>query len=136
MLKIYSKAKPNLLLHIVNRGEDITGRTEVIDPDQFLQLATLRMPIGKTFKPHQHIWKPSPKDTCIAQESWVVIQGTVKVSFYDTDGILLCEEVLRRGDASITLQGGHTYEILENDTVVYEFKTGPYQGQELDKVFI
>lgn len=136
MLKIYSKVNPDVLLHIVNRGEDINGRTDIISEDQFLQLATLRLPIGTTFRPHQHVWKPTPKETCIAQESWVVIQGTVKVTFYDTDGTMLCEETLRRGDASVTLQGGHTYEIMENDTVVYEYKTGPYQGQDLDKAFI
>ncbi len=136
MLKIYSRVNPDVLLHIINRGEDISGRTEVIAEDQFLQLATLRLPRGQTFRPHQHIWKPSPRDTCIAQESWVVIQGSVKVSLYDTDGEFLMDDVLRRGDASITLQGGHTYEILEDDTVVYEYKTGPYQGQDLDKAFI
>jgi hypothetical protein len=26
--------------------------------------------------------------------------------------------------------------ILENDTLVYEYKTGPYEGQALDKTFI
>ena len=36
----------------------------------------------------------------------------------------------------MTFQGGHTYEILEDDTIVYEYKTGPYKGQENDKVFI
>jgi len=43
---------------------------------------------------------------------------------------------LRPGDASFTLYGGHTYEILEDDTIVYEYKTGPYEGQKLDKTFI
>lgn len=136
MLKIYSRSSPDTLLHIINRGEDIVGRTDVIPGDQFLQLATLRMPIGKTFRPHQHVWKPVSHSECVAQESWVVVQGTVRVMFYDLDGTFLCDEILRRGDASITLQGGHNYEILENDTVVYEYKTGPYQGQELDKKFI
>ena len=37
---------------------------------------------------------------------------------------------------SFTLQGGHNYLILEDDTLVYEFKTGPYEGQEFDKKFI
>ena len=40
------------------------------------------------------------------------------------------------GDASFTLEGGHTYEILEDDTLVYEYKTGPYEGQKLDKTFL
>ena len=56
---------------------------------------------------------------------------------YDIDNTtVLATPTLEPGDASFTLQGGHTYEILEDDTVVYEYKTGPYEGQELDKRFI
>ena len=36
----------------------------------------------------------------------------------------------------MTFEGGHNYEALENNTVVYEYKTGPYTGIENDKVFI
>ena len=50
--------------------------------------------------------------------------------------ILLATPILKQGDASFTLYGGHTYEILENDTLVYEYKTGPYEGQRLDKEMI
>jgi len=99
-------------------------------------LATLRMNSGHTFRAHQHIWKPTPVDQIIAQESWVVISGRVQVMFYDTDGALLETVVLNPGDASMTFQGGHNYLILKDDTVVYEYKTGPYQGQALDKVFL
>jgi len=44
--------------------------------------------------------------------------------------------VLYVGDASFTLGGGHNYLILEEGTIVYEYKTGPYEGQLMDKVFI
>ena len=30
----------------------------------------------------------------------------------------------------------HTYEILEDNTLVYEYKTGPYLGIKKDKEFI
>jgi cupin fold WbuC family metalloprotein len=136
MKKIYSRADPDKLLHLVHRMSEIAGRTEVAPEDQFLQLATLRMEKGQTFRPHQHIWKPSPRAECIAQESWVVIQGRVRVFFYDTNGELLVTEDIGPGDCSMTFEGGHTYEILEEDTVVYEYKTGPYQGLALDKVFL
>ena len=46
------------------------------------------------------------------------------------------DEVIKKGDCSMTFEGGHTYEILEDDTIVYEYKTGPYFGQILDKEFI
>ena len=55
---------------------------------------------------------------------------------YDLDDTILATPTLKQGDASFTLYGGHTYEILEDDTLVYEFKTGPYEGQILDKEFI
>ena len=46
------------------------------------------------------------------------------------------EPILEQGDASFTLEGGHNYQILEDNTLVYEYKTGPYEGQKLDKVFL
>ena len=136
MIRIYSKVDPKVLCHMVLRNEEIVEeRTDIIDANNFLQLSTLNMPKGKTFRPHKHIWKPGEKE-CIAQESWVVIQGKVKVFFFDTDGESLQEELLHPGDSSITLQGGHTYLSMEDETKVYEFKTGPYKGQKLDKVFL
>ena len=136
MIRIYSKVDPKVLCHMVLRNEEIVEeRTDIIDADNFLQLSTLNMPKGKTFRPHKHIWKPGEKE-CIAQESWVVIQGKVKVFFFDTDGKSLQEELLHPGDSSITLQGGHTYLSMEDNTKVYEYKTGPYKGQKLDKVFL
>ena len=136
MKKIYSKVEPNKLLHIVVRKDDLVkGRTEVVSEEHFIQCALLNMEKDKTFKPHKHIWKNRTRDV-IAQESWVVIQGKVKCTFFDIDDNIIEEPILEPGDASFTLEGGHTYTILEDDTLVYEYKTGPYEGQELDKVFI
>ena len=136
MIKIYSKMDPNVLCHMVLRKKEIVEeRTDIISAQNFLQLSTLNMPKGKTFRPHKHIWKPGEKEV-IAQESWVVIEGMVKVSFFDTDGKSLEDIILHPGDSSITLQGGHTYLSMRDNTKVYEFKTGPYKGQKLDKVFL
>lgn len=136
MIKIYSKCEPNKLLHLINRFDEIDGRTDIAPEEQFIQAATIKFPVGgKKFRTHQHIWKPSPSKTVIAQESWVVIRGSVKVFMYDTDRTLLKEDVIRKGDCSMTFEGGHTYEILEDDTIVYEYKTGPYMGVENDKFF-
>jgi len=136
MNKIYSKKDPNKLLHLVNRFEEITDRTDIADNKEFLQLATLKMAKGKTFRPHKHIWKHTSRPTIIAQESWVVIKGSVLCWFYDIDGTFLEKVIINSGDCSMTFEGGHTYTILEDDTVVYEYKTGPYTGQVEDKVFI
>ena len=136
MEKIYSKIKPNKLLHIINRLSDIDGRTEIVPENNFIQCATLKMEKGKTFPPHKHKTKDRRYHNQIAQESWVVIQGSVKCIFYDIDDNIIATPILKAGDASYTLYGGHTYEILEENTIVYEYKTGPYEGQKLDKTFI
>ena len=120
---IYSKIEPDRLLHIIHKS------------DEFIQLSAMNMKRGHTFKPHQHIWKDG-EDKVIAQESWVVINGSVECHFYDTDGTLLKKPILHKGDCSVTLGGGHTYLILEDDTLVYEYKTGPYKGSKGDKVFL
>ena len=136
MVKIYSKVEPDKLLHIVVKKEDLKpGRIEVVSEEHFIQCALLNMKEGKTFKPHKHIWKNRKRDV-IAQESWVVIQGKVKCTFFDIDDNIITEPILESGDASFTLEGGHTYTIIEDDTLVYEYKTGPYEGQKLDKVFL
>tara|TARA_B100000287_G_C20552740_1_gene749168 strand:+ start:377 stop:802 length:426 start_codon:yes stop_codon:yes gene_type:complete len=136
MEKIYSKQDPTKLLHIINRLAEIQGRNDIVPEENFIQCATLRMPKDKTFPPHKHITKERHYNNQIAQESWVVIKGRVKCKFYDLDDTLIAEPILGPGDASFTLYGGHTYEILEEDTIVYEYKTGPYEGQKLDKIFL
>jgi hypothetical protein len=134
MEKIYSKIDCSILLHLIYRLNDFDGRQDIAPEREFLQLASLKMHKGTTFKPHKHI--EFIKTTNIAQESWVVIKGAVKCKFYDLNDILLCEPILYPGDCSMTFRGGHNYEILIEDTFVYEYKTGPYLGQESDKVFI
>ena len=136
MEKIYSKVEPETLLHMVVRKSDMQpGRQDIVPEENFIQCSILNMEEGKTFKPHKHIWKERTRNV-IAQESWIVIQGRVKCVFYDLDDTIIAEPILGVGDASFTLQGGHNYVILEDDTLVYEYKTGPYEGQVLDKTFI
>jgi hypothetical protein len=134
MEKFFSKVEPDKLLHLVYRLDDITERTNIAPDEEFLQLASLKMKKGQTFHAHKHIILE--KTTNIAQESWVVIQGSVKCFFYDLDDKLIAEPILNSGDCSMTFRGGHNYLILEDNTIVYEYKTGPYFGQELDKIFL
>ena len=144
MKKIFSKIHPTVLLHIVNktsdpemeklRSEMSGGRIDVAPEDEFLQVAALQMNAGKTFKPHKHI--VHEKVTNIAQESWVVLSGSVRAILYDLDDSIISEETLNAGDLSMTFRGGHNYIATAPNTFVYEFKTGPYLGQALDKTFI
>ena len=135
MKRIYSKIEKEKLLHIILRKEDVLyERTNIVEDKEYLQLAAMKLQKGKTFAPHKHVY--CEKITTIAQESWVVIAGKVKVILYDLNDKPMATEILNPGDCSITLYGGHNYEILEDDTIVYEYKTGPYLGLRQDKKII
>ena len=136
MLKIYSNIMDNKLLHMIYYKDDLeTKREDVAPEEQFIQVSALQLEEGSTFRPHKHIWKEAPEPEVIAQESWCIMKGRVKAHFYDLDDSLIGEYELNEGDISLTFEGGHTYTILE-DARVFEYKTGPYQGVEKDKVFL
>jgi len=139
MEKIYSKINTGLLLHIVWRVEDfylmLEDRTNIIDPDNFIQCSALNLEQGTTFKPHSHnIHFVSENKK--AQESWHVLYGQVECTFYDIDNTIISTIVLNVGDTSFTLHGGHNYNILSQKALVLEYKTGKYLGQQTDKTFI
>ena len=136
MLKIYSDIMHDKLLHMIYYKDDLeTKREDVAPEEQFIQVSALQLEEGSTFRPHKHIWKEAPEPEVIAQESWCIMKGRVKAHFYDLDDSLIGEYELNEGDISLTFEGGHTYTIFE-DAKVYEYKTGPYQGVEKDKVFL
>jgi hypothetical protein len=132
--KIFSKIEPKVLLHLIYRLSEVDGRTNIAPEEEFLQVASIQLHRGQTFKAHKHIFVE--KKTTIAQESWLVIKGSVKCIFYDLDDTIIAEPILNPGDLSVTFRGGHNYYILEEETIVYEYKTGPYLGIEMDKKFL
>jgi len=135
MKKIYSKIDRSNLLHMVFRKNEISrNRTDISPSEELLQVSAFIIDKGKTFRPHKHIEKHVLHT--ITQESWIVFSGKVKVFHYDLDDKLINEDILESGDITITFHGGHTYESLEDNTYVFEVKTGPYYGQSKDKVFI
>tara|TARA_B100001093_G_C26173613_1_gene736805 strand:+ start:167 stop:583 length:417 start_codon:yes stop_codon:yes gene_type:complete len=138
MEKYYSKINTNKLLHIVNRLSNINDkqRINIVPEDNFIQCSLLKLENNKTFSPHKHITKSRNYDNQISQESWLVLEGKIECTFYDIDDTILATTILKKGDASFTLYGGHTFKVLQEDTIIYEYKTGPYEGQQLDKVLI
>ena len=138
MEKYYSKINTNKLLHIVNRLSNINDkqRINIVPEDNFIQCSLLKLENNKTFSPHKHITKSRNYDNQISQESWLVLEGKIECTFYDIVDTILATTILKKGDASFTLYGGHTFKVLQEDTIIYEYKTGPYEGQQLDKVLI
>jgi len=135
MIHVHSAVDPSMLLLVINRKEDISvDRVDLSPGDQYLQCATKQLSKGTTFAPHKH--NELIRTTDITQEAWVFLKGRVAARFWDVDDKLIYETELREGDAAIVFRGGHSFEVLEDNTVLYEFKTGPYFGVEKDKTYI
>jgi mannose-6-phosphate isomerase-like protein (cupin superfamily) len=135
MKKIYSKVVEDCLLLTLNRREDIsTSRTDLSPAEEYLQCATKTLTKGIKFRPHRH--NRLIRKTDITQEAWIFLSGRVRAKFYDLDDSIILDTELGAGDCVIVFKAGHGFEVLEDDTVLYEFKTGPYEGVELDKTFI
>lgn len=135
MEKIYSKIKPRVLLHLINRKEDITSKRLDLSPEgEFLQVSCFS--VGKEKKPNPHKHIEQIRTTDMTQESWLIVNGSIKIILYDLDDKIIREEILKSGDCLITFRGGHDFTVLEENTKIYEYKTGPYQGKEKDYVSI
>lgn len=136
MNKIFSNKEPDKLLHIVYNINQIDDRIDLISEENFLQCSVVRKNAGDKFKAHKHIVKSIDFREQIAQESWFVYKGKIRVYHYDIDDTLINIQELCEGEINITLFGAHTFEVLDNNTIILEQKNGPYYGQSLDKEFI
>tara|TARA_A100001388_G_C28630538_1_gene432031 strand:- start:267 stop:695 length:429 start_codon:yes stop_codon:yes gene_type:complete len=136
LYSIYSKIEKELILHQFYKPEaiDFSKRTNISPVNESLQVSHLTLEENQTFKPHKHILYE--RSMPMAQESWVVISGEVEVIYYDIDDKVIELKTLSPGDVTITYRGGHNYRALKSNTIVYEFKTGPYLGIDKDKVHI
>ena len=133
MKKIYSKVEPEKLLAIYNSTNEI-GRNDLTDAKEILQVAVIHEN-KKMYRAHVHI--PKKVDYFgVTQESMVVIKGQLRCYIYDLNDSIISILDLSQGECVINLAGGHNFEVMENDTLFYEFKTGPYNGQSQDKIFI
>jgi len=137
MEKIYSVSSPGVLNHMIFRREDLeslkVGRVDLSEYSEFLQLAAMRIPNQTSFAAHTHLDRVPSFDSLRAQESWIVVAGIVQVDYYDGDDLFQESFKLHPGDVSITFYGGHGYSISDGESLVYEIKSGPYEGREKDK---
>ena len=135
MQKIYSKVDKDILLLTLIRKDNITNdRIDLSPEEETLQVAVKSLKKGTSFKPHKH--NKIRRVTDVTQESWVFLSGRVKAQFYDIDDKIILETEMSAGDCVVVFKAGHSFKVLEDNTIIYEFKNGPYYGVEADKTFI
>ena len=123
------------LCHLVFRPSNNSGRVDLTESANLLQVASIAPEDGASFRPHYHIPKPVESSEVPTMESWVILRGEVTVRYYDESQVLLESIRLRQGDITLTFRGGHGYSDAF-DLVAVEFKSGPYLGQLADKKFL
>jgi len=137
MIKVYSKTDPTLLLHIIVRPNDFNKTfVEITEPDSFLQSLGIRLDEGESRRAHRHLMMNDDTGGRMQQEAWVVLNGVIRCDLYDIDGSHLSSHVIQEKSALITLYGAHGLEVLEDNTMILEFKLGKYKGNINDKVYI
>jgi hypothetical protein len=135
MRREYSHIDPNKLLYTIIKLEDINNYRLDAGPDEeYLQLSARKLKKGVIVPAHKHL--PIKRTTKITQEVWVIFSGFIKGTFYDIDNTELETIELKGGDCIILFRGGHKLEVIDEDTIFYEIKTGPYYGKEIDKEYI
>ena len=132
---VYSKVEPQVLLAIINRKQDcLEKRKDLCPPEECLQVSVKNLNPDNKFKPHRH--NVLERTTHSTQEAWVVISGQINAKVWDINDEIAYQSVINPGDCLVALRGGHCFEVLENNTVLYEFKNGPYHGIDKDKTDI
>ena len=132
MKKIYSKVEPDKLISSVITMDEIGSyRTDISPNTEFLQVSARNLNGDVFVKAHKH--KPVLRETTITQEAWIIIKGKIKAMIYDIDKNFLEEVFITDGGCIVLYNGGHSLTSLEENTIFYEIKTGPYYGYENDK---
>lgn len=120
------------LLAIIYRDSDWSPGLNFCTPDElFVQAGCWYYPAGKKLAAHRH--KVYERIATKTQEVAYVKRGRMKVLVYNDDKELVGEYELSAGDFAVLPNGGHGYEILEDDTQVLEVKNGPFIDVSTDK---
>lgn len=131
-MKIFSKIHPQILVASCVLNKDISDyRNDLSPAEEFLQVSARNLKLGIKVNAHKH--NPQHRKADLTQEAWIIISGKLKAVLYDLDDSFLAEITMGAGDCIVLFRGGHSLEVLEDDTKFYEFKNGPYNGIESDK---
>lgn len=99
------------------------GITFFTKPNLNQQVAYMNHAKGHKIIPHHH--KKTLRRINKMSEVLIILDGKMKVNFYDKRNKLFKFVVLKKSDIIILLNGGHGFEILKNCKFI-EVKQGPF----------
>lgn len=111
-------------------------RRRIIQPlhktsDALLHRMLNAMQPGSYIQPHRHLFPPKA-------ESVIVLRGAIYVFIFTEDGTVDAVHTIEAGSTNVGIDSEpgvfHTFAAIEEDTVLFEVKPGPY-NQADDKDF-
>ena len=131
-MRIEHIADGDTILAIIARGDEWgKGLNFLTRNEDYQQVAIWGYDEGHKLLPHIHLHEP--REILHTQEVLYIREGSIRADIYKENREFLKSVDLQAGDVIILLNGGHGYEILQNDTKVLEIKNGPYPGAEKDR---
>ena len=123
-----------LIAKIIKENDWAENLKFYTDDKDFVQVSTWNYNSGKHLKAHGH--KIYERVTNKTNEVIFVKSGKLNVTLFSEKDEVLETVTLGKGDILISYNGGHAYDILDDNTQVLEVKNGPYPGLEKDKKII
>jgi hypothetical protein len=117
--------------NIENMKPDLYFYTDPIEP---IQVATFQYQTGKELRAHRHISRPG-QNPIRTQEIMIIFSGLVLINIYDEEDKFIESHYLHPGEFFLQFQGGCGYQVIK-DTRMMEIKTGPFYGDDIDRVRI
>jgi len=130
MIKNITYKKKTLALIIKNKYLKKKGINFFTNNNLSQQVAYLNHKKGHIIQPHLH--KRRLKKIYDTSEVLIILDGSLKVDFYNNKRKYLFSKILSKNDIIILLTYGHGFKILKNCKFI-EIKQGPYDVKK-DKI--
>ncbi|MEM3063016.1 MAG: hypothetical protein QW303_05690 [Nitrososphaerota archaeon] len=125
------KQKNDIIAIIYRNSDWIRGLNFITPKDLYIQVSSWWYEKGKLLANHLH--KEYSRETNRTHELVYIKKGKMKIFLFDNSKNKIGEVILEEGDLAVLVNGGHGYEILEDDTLIIEAKNGPFISVETDK---
>lgn len=127
MIKNITYKKKTLALIVKNKYLKRKGINFFTNNNLSQQVAYLNHKKGHIIQPHLH--KRRLKKIYDTSEVLVILDGSLKVDFYNNKRKYLFSKILSKNDIIILLTYGHGFKILKNCKFI-EVKQGPYDSKK------
>ena len=123
MIEIISHKKKFLAKIIRSRFLKKKGINFFTENKLSQQVAYMSHPKNHIIQPHLH--KNRKKIIYDTNEVLIMLDGLMRVDFYDNKKMLLKSKLIKKNDIIILLSGGHGFKVIKKAKFI-EVKQGPY----------